>query len=289
MTKDKIKLKDLAEDLKIPRQELLGTAREMNLAVRSVQGSVTPEEADKLRRHYEKIRQADKDQKQVIVRHRRNAAPADGAGAKPAPRERAADGGRPQRAPAQRPAKQEPAAAARVISRPEEASPVKVPAARIITPAPQAGTAAQPQPKPEAEAGAQPAPAAAPAARIVAPAPQKDAKPKPRPAQASEQQEDGASPRVRIISRPSPSARRDRPAGGQREGGQRDGGDSRGPRTRTPGGRPSGGFRSSSMGGGQGGSMGGMDFGGEQPTDTRSKKKRNGVPDQRFRASSGGA
>ncbi|MBP3734538.1 MAG: translation initiation factor IF-2 N-terminal domain-containing protein, partial [Desulfovibrio sp.] len=99
MTKDKIKLKDLAEDLKIPRQELLGTAREMNLAVRSVQGSVTPEEADKLRRHYEKIRQADKDQKQVIVRHRRNAAPADGAGAKPAPRERAADGGRPQRAP----------------------------------------------------------------------------------------------------------------------------------------------------------------------------------------------
>ena len=80
MTKDKIKLKDLAEDLKIPRQELLGTAREMNLAVRSVQGSVTPEEADKLRRHYEKIRQADKDQKQVIVRHRRNAAPADGAG-----------------------------------------------------------------------------------------------------------------------------------------------------------------------------------------------------------------
>lgn len=92
MTKDKIKLKDLAEDLKIPRQELLGTAREMNLAVRSVQGSVTPEEADKLRRHYEKIRQADKDQKQVIVRHRRNAAPADGAGAKPAPRERAADG-----------------------------------------------------------------------------------------------------------------------------------------------------------------------------------------------------
>mgnify|MGYP005939376895 CR=1 FL=1 len=60
MTKDKIKLKDLAEDLKIPRQELLGTAREMNLAVRSVQGSVTPEEADKLRRHYEKIRQADK-------------------------------------------------------------------------------------------------------------------------------------------------------------------------------------------------------------------------------------
>ena len=275
MTKDKIKLKDLAEDLKIPRQELLGTAREMNLAVRSVQGSVTPEEADKLRRHYEKIRQADKDQKQVIVRHRRNAAPADGAGAKPAPRERAADGGRPQRAPAQRPAKQEPAAAARVISRPEEASPVKVPAARIITPAPQAGTDAQPQPKPEAEAGAQPAPAAAPAARIVAPAPQKDAKPKPRPAQASEQQEDGASPRVRIISRPSPSARRDRPAGGQREGGQRDGGDSRGPRTRTPGGRPSGGFRSSSMGGGQGGSMGGMDFGGEQPTDTRSKKKRN--------------
>ena len=96
MTKDKIKLKDLAEDLKIPRQELLGTAREMNLAVRSVQGSVTPEEADKLRRHYEKIRQADKDQKQVIVRHRRNAAPADGAGAKPAPRERAADGGKPQ-------------------------------------------------------------------------------------------------------------------------------------------------------------------------------------------------
>ena len=89
MTKDKIKLKDLAEDLKIPRQELLGTAREMNLAVRSVQGSVTPEEADKLRRHYEKIRQADKDQKQVIVRHRRNAAPADGSGAKPAPRERA--------------------------------------------------------------------------------------------------------------------------------------------------------------------------------------------------------
>ena len=209
MTKDKIKLKDLAEDLKIPRQELLGTAREMNLAVRSVQGSVTPEEADKLRRHYEKIRQADKDQKQVIVRHRRNAAPADGAGAKPAPRERAADGGRPQRAPAQRPAKQEPAAAARVISRPEEASPVKVPAARIITPAPQAGTAAQPQPKPEAEAGAQPAPAAAPAARIVAPAPQKDAKPKPRPAQASEQQEDGASPRVRIISRPPrPAGRR---------------------------------------------------------------------------------
>ena len=275
MTKDKIKLKDLAEDLKIPRQELLGTAREMNLAVRSVQGSVTPEEADKLRRHYEKIRQADKDQKQVIVRHRRNAAPADGAGAKPAPRERAADGGKPQRAPAQRPAKQEPAAAARVISRPEEASPVKVPAARIITPAPQAGTAAQPQPKPEAEAGAQPAPAAAPAARIVAPAPQKDAKPQPRPAQASEQQEDGASPRVRIISRPSPSARCDRPAGGQRDGGQRDGGDSRGPRTRTPGGRPSGGFRSSSMGGGQGGSMGGMDFGGEQPTDTRSKKKRN--------------
>lgn len=275
MTKDKIKLKDLAEDLKIPRQELLGTAREMNLAVRSVQGSVTPEEADKLRRHYEKIRQADKDQKQVIVRHRRNAAPADGAGAKPAPRERAADGGKPQRAPAQRPAKQEPAAAARVISRPEEASPVKVPAARIITPAPQAGTAAQPQPKPEAEAGAQPAPAAAPAARIVAPAPQKDAKPKPRPAQASEQQEDGASPRVRIISRPSPSARCDRPAGGQRDSGQRDGGDSRGPRTRTPGGRPSGGFRSSSMGGGQGGSMGGMDFGGEQPTDTRSKKKRN--------------
>ena len=275
MTTAKIKLKDLAEDLKIPRQELLGTAREMNLAVRSVQGSVTPEEADKLRRHYEKIRQADKDQKQVIVRHRRNAAPADGAGAKPAPRERAADGGKPQRAPAQRPAKQEPAAAARVISRPEEASPVKVPAARIITPAPQAGTAAQPQPKPEAEAGAQPVPAAAPAARIVAPAPQKDAKPKPRPAQASEQQEDGASPRVRIISRPSPSARRDRPAGGQRDGGQRDGGDSRGPRTRTPGGRPSGGFRSSSMGGGQGGSMDGMDFGGEQPTDTRSKKKRN--------------
>ena len=275
MTKDKIKLKDLAEDLKIPRQELLGTAREMNLAVRSVQGSVTPEEADKLRRHYEKIRQADKDQKQVIVRHRRNAAPADGAGAKPAPRERAADGGRPQRAPAQRPAKQEPAAAARVISRPEEASPVKVPAARIITPAPQAGTSAQPQPKPEAGDGAQPAPAAAPAARIVAPAPQKDAKPKPRPAQASEQQEDGASPRVRIISRPSPSARCDRPAGGQRDGGQRDGGDSRGPRTRTPGGRPSGGFRSSSMGGGQGGSMGGMDFGGEQPTDTRSKKKLN--------------
>ena len=67
MTKDKIKLNDLAEDLKIPRQELLGTAREMNLAVRSVQGSVTPEEADKLRRHYEKIRQADKDQKQRLA------------------------------------------------------------------------------------------------------------------------------------------------------------------------------------------------------------------------------
>ena len=43
----------------------------------------------------EKGGNADKDQKQVIVRHRRNAAPADGAGAKPAPRERAADGGKP--------------------------------------------------------------------------------------------------------------------------------------------------------------------------------------------------
>ena len=263
MTKDKIKFKDLAEELKVPRQELLAAAREENLAVRSVQGSVTPEDAEKLRQHYEKIRQADRDQKAVIVRHRRTAPKAD-AGQKPAPREKAAEAARPQRDPAQRPAKQEPAPAARVIRRPEESRPVKAPAARIVQPAPQPEAAAPAQ-QPAAEAQA---PAAQPTARIIAPAPQKDAKPKPRPAQQPEQKEDGGAPRVRIISRPSPTARRERPAGGFREGG-----DSRGPRPHGTG-RP-GGFRSSSMGGGQGGSMGGMDFGGEQPADTRSKKKRN--------------
>ena len=80
MAETRIKVKDLMGELDVPSRDMLRALRELNMSAKSASGSVTPEEAARLREHFTR-----KDDEQehvasrpnVIVRRRKKDAPAD--------------------------------------------------------------------------------------------------------------------------------------------------------------------------------------------------------------------
>ena len=76
MSDDKIKIKDLSGDISQDPKDILRVARELGLSVKSATGSVTSEEATRLRDYFAEQKQVDAEragaQRDVIVRRRRN-------------------------------------------------------------------------------------------------------------------------------------------------------------------------------------------------------------------------
>ena len=222
MSDSKIKIKDLATELKMDAKELLQELQSMGFNVKSAQGSIPMEEVSGVRDRVAENRQrkADRkdDQPTVIVRRRRVKDEA--------------------------PAEEQPVAETRAEAAPEKApepaAPVETPAARVISvPEPEKAPEAKPEPvkaEPKAEKTPEPvAPVETPAARVVAapeaekapeakPEPVKnEAKAEPRTEAKRETRVEKATPQTarvvapagaRVISRPdtTPTARIIRPA-----------------------------------------------------------------------------
>ena len=315
MSEKKIKIKELACELKVSNPDMLKAALDEGISARNSAASVTPEEADRLRKHFDKLRSGDKS-KEVIVRRRTGPRPPRG------------ERGQGSRAGAQGRSAEAP-----------EASPAELSAEQSTAqPAVQEASAA-PEKAPVQEAAPQAeavqAPQSAPAAEVQSGQDGQDGareELKPSEERPREQAGDEAeAPRVRIISRPAAPAapaqpvrrtersdrsagprserseRSDRPGGlrsdrsdraprsprsdgqsrpprsdGQgrppRQDGARRGAPSQHPRPARPGGAPGQGFRSDGPSRGGRPPMGGFGGGEEQPLDSRngqSKKKRN--------------
>ena len=222
MSDSKIKIKDLAAELKMDAKELLQELQSMGFNVKSAQGSIPMEEVSGVRDRVAENRQrkADRkdDQPTVIVRRRRVKDEA--------------------------PAEEQPVAETRAEAAPEKApepaAPVETPAARVISvPEPEKAPEVKPEPvkaEPKAEKTPEPvAPVETPAARAVAapeaekapeakPEPVKnEAKAEPRTEAKREARVEKATPQTarvvapagaRVISRPdaTPTARIIRPA-----------------------------------------------------------------------------
>ena len=268
MSDSKIKIKDLAAELKMDAKELLQELQSMGFNVKSAQGSIPMEEVSGVRDRVAENRQrkADRkdDQPTVIVRRRRvkdeapaeeqaAAAPEKAAAPVETPAARVISVPEAEKAPEGKPepAKAEPGAE----KTPEPAAPVETPAARVVA-APEAEKApeAKPEPvkneakaetRPEARREARAAKATPQTARVVAPAGARvisrpDATPTARiirPAEATPTRARvvAPAPQVRVISRPQPGAATTRDS---RDGGRdRDGRDNRSGR---PGGNRSG-------------------------------------------------
>ena len=193
MSDSKIKIKDLAAELKMDAKELLQELQSMGFNVKSAQGSIPMEEVSGVRDRVAENRQrkADRkdDQPTVIVRRRRvkdevpaeeqaAAAPEKAAAPVETPAARVISVPEAEKAPEGKPepAKAEPGAE----KTPEPAAPVETPAARVVA-APEAEKApeAKPEPvkneakaetRPEARREARAAKATPQTARVVAPA-----------------------------------------------------------------------------------------------------------------------
>ena len=222
MSDSKIKIKDLATELKMDAKELLQELQSMGFNVKSAQGSIPMEEVSGVRDRVAENRQrkADRkdDQPTVIVRRRRVK----------------------DEAPAEEQPVAETKAEAAPEKAPEPAAPVETPAARVISvPEPEKAPEVKPEPvkaEPKAEKTPEPvAPVETPAARVVAapeaekapeakPEPVKnEAKAEPRTEAKRETRVEKATPQTarvvapagaRVISRPdtTPTARIIRPA-----------------------------------------------------------------------------
>ena len=222
MSDSKIKIKDLAAELKMDAKELLQELQSMGFNVKSAQGSIPMEEVSGVRDRVAENRQrkADRkdDQPTVIVRRRRVK----------------------DEAPAEEQPVAETKAEAAPEKAPEPAAPVETPAARVISvPEPEKAPEVKPEPvkaEPKAEKTPEPvAPVETPAARVVAapeaekapeakPEPVKnEAKAEPRTEAKREARVEKATPQTarvvapagaRVISRPdaTPTARIIRPA-----------------------------------------------------------------------------
>ena len=222
MSDSKIKIKDLATELKMDAKELLQELQSMGFNVKSAQGSIPMEEVSGVRDRVAENRQRKAgrkdDQPTVIVRRRRVKDEA--------------------------PAAEQPVAGTRAEAAPEKApdpaAPVETPAARVISvPEPEKAPGGKPEPvkaEPKAEKTPEPvAPVETPAARVVAapeaekapeakPEPVKnEAKAEPRTEAKRETRVEKATPQTarvvapagaRVISRPdtTPTARIIRPA-----------------------------------------------------------------------------
>ena len=77
MSDKKIKIKELACELKVSNPDMLKAAMDEGISARNSAASVTPEEADRLRKHFDKLRGDDKS-KEVIVRRRTGPRPPRG-------------------------------------------------------------------------------------------------------------------------------------------------------------------------------------------------------------------
>ena len=222
MSDSKIKIKDLATELKMDAKELLQELQSMGFNVKSAQGSIPMEEVSGVRYRVAENRQRKAgrkdDQPTVIVRRRRVKDEA--------------------------PAAEQPVAGTRAEAAPEKApdpaAPVETPAARVISvPEPEKAPGGKPEPvkvEPKAEKTPEPvAPVETPAVRVVAapeaekapeakPEPVKnETKADPRTEAKREARVEKATPRTarvvapagaRVISRPdaTPTARVIRPA-----------------------------------------------------------------------------
>ena len=193
MSDSKIKIKDLAAELKMDAKELLQELQSMGFNVKSAQGSIPMEEVSGVRDRVAENRQRKADRKDnqptVIVRRRRvkdeapaeeqaAAAPEKAAAPVETPAARVISVPEAEKAPEGKPepAKAEPGAE----KTPEPAAPVETPAARVVA-APEAEKApeAKPEPvkneakaetRPEARREARAAKATPQTARVVAPA-----------------------------------------------------------------------------------------------------------------------
>lgn len=148
MSDDKIKIKDLGGDISQDPKDILRVARELGLSVKSATGSVTSEEATRLRDYFAEQKQVDAEragsQRDVIVRRRRKDSPQE----------------------AETAAQEAPVAAPVETEAPKEKAPVVEAVAEAAAPATPAEPVAPKASKPEQE----PAPAAEHKARIVKPA-----------------------------------------------------------------------------------------------------------------------
>ena len=77
MSEKKIKIKELACELKVSNPDMLKAAMDEGISARNSAASVTPEEADRLRKHFDKLRSGDQ-RKEVIVRRRTGPRPPRG-------------------------------------------------------------------------------------------------------------------------------------------------------------------------------------------------------------------
>ena len=150
MSDDKIKIKDLCENISQDSKDVLRAARELGLPVKSATGSVTSEEATRLRDYFAEQKQVDAEragsQRDVIVRRRRKDSPQE----------------------AETAAQEAPVAAPVETEAPKETAPVVEAVAEAAPAAPAA--AAEPVAPKAAKPAQEPAPAAEHKARIVKPA-----------------------------------------------------------------------------------------------------------------------
>ncbi|KAF5086657.1 Elongation factor 4 [anaerobic digester metagenome] len=148
MSDDKIKIKDLGGDISQDPKDILRVARELGLPVKSATGSVTSEEATRLRDYFAEQKQVDAEragsQRDVIVRRRRKDSPQE----------------------AETAAQEAPVAAPVETEAPKEAAPVVEAVAEAAPAAPAAESVAPKASKPAQES----APAAEHKARVVKPA-----------------------------------------------------------------------------------------------------------------------
>ena len=208
MSDDKIKIKDLCENISQDPKDVLRAARELGLPVKSASGSVTSEEATRLREHFAEQKQVDAERTgshpSVIVRRRRKDSPQEAESAvQEAPVAAPVELDAPQeKAPVAEPvAEAAPAAPAvePVAPKAPKAEPVAAPAAehkaRTAKPAKVVSAArviSRPSDRQEAEAVA--APAAPAPAEVAAPATAPVAEATPVPV---------AAPTARVVEAPA--------------------------------------------------------------------------------------
>ena len=258
----KIKIKDLAVELKMDKQDVVNAAREEGFTVRNAQTVLTNEEANRLRKRFGKT---EEQHKEVIVRrrkphqdkaegqaHDKSEASAQAAEDTVSAEPRAEQGDKADHAErgdrsrnrSSRNRSRTPrseVAPAKVISRPSDAKPQQTEPAEDKTPAEQPAAAAQVVSRP-AEAADQARPAA------------KSGEGEARGQQERKRQQRTVTPevpKVRIISRPAPSSSSSSaPRGQQRT-------DRDGDRPRSGSGRDGSGDRQRTMGARDGGHMDG--------------------------------
>ncbi|MFT3669912.1 MAG: translation initiation factor IF-2 [Pseudoxanthomonas sp.] len=184
MSDDKIKIKDLGGDISQDPKDILRVARELGLPVKSATGSVTSEEATRLRDYFAEQKQVDAEragsQRDVIVRRRRKDSPQE---AEPAAQEASIAAPVEAEAPKEKASVVEAVAEAAPAAKPlagkapkaeQESAPAAEHKARVVKPAKVISPArviSRPSDQKESEVVEAPAPAAvepaAPAAAVA--------------------------------------------------------------------------------------------------------------------------